>query len=73
MKWTDMNEKKYPLRNIVNNDLKVPMKPKSKCMSFSYNGARLMNMLPKYIRESLNPSNFKTLTKEWVWKNIPSY
>ena len=73
MKWKDNNEKKYPLRNIVNNDVKVPMRPKSKCMSFSYNGAKLMNMLPNYIRETLSPSNFKTLTKEWVWNNIPSY
>ena len=73
MKWTDINETKYSLRSIAKNNVKVPMKPRSKCMSFSYNGARLMNMLPSYIWETSRPSDFKTLTKEWVWKNIPSY
>jgi hypothetical protein len=27
-KWTNIGEKKYSLRNITNNDLKVPEKPK---------------------------------------------
>ena len=29
-KWTDISEKKYSLRSIRNNDLKVPKKPKLK-------------------------------------------
>ena len=44
-KWTDISEKKYSLRSITNNDLKVPEKPKLKCLGFTYNGAKLFNML----------------------------
>ena len=29
-----------------NKDLKVPEKPKLKCMGFTYNGVKLFNMLP---------------------------
>ena len=39
-------EKKYALRSITNKDLKVPEKPKLKCMGFTYYGAKLFNMLP---------------------------
>ena len=35
-KWTDISEKKYSLRNITNNDLKVLEKPKLKCLGFTY-------------------------------------
>ena len=53
-KWTDINEKKYFLRSITNNDLKVPGKPKLKCWGFTYNGAKLFNMLPLQMSEIKN-------------------
>ena len=34
-KWTNIGEKKYSLRNITNNDFKVPEKPKLKCLEQS--------------------------------------
>ena len=73
LKWTDTNEKKYILRSITNDDLKIPEKPVAKCLNFTYNGAKLFNMLPKKIRETQNQKTFKILTKEWIWKTIPSY
>ena len=44
-----------------------------KCLGFTYNGAKLFNMLPCWVRETKNPDSFKTLSKEWIWENIPSY
>ena len=72
-KWTNIGDKKHSLRNITNNNLKVPEKPKLKCMGFTYNGAKLFNMLPLQIRETKNPNTFKTMSKDWIWKNIPLY
>merc|ERR1719291_558579 len=72
LKWTII-EKKYALRSVINNDLKVPEKPKLKCEGFTYNGAKLFNMLPIEMKKVEDPNTFKTLTKEWIWKNIPSY
>ena len=72
MKWTNVSEKKYSLRSITNNDLKVPEKPMLKCQGFTYNGAKLFNMLPIHLRETKNPNTFKTMTKDWIWKTIPS-
>ena len=73
LKWTDTNEKKYILRSNTKDDLKIPEKPVAKCLNFTYNGAKLFNMLPKRIRETQNLNSFKILTKEWIWENIPSY
>ena len=50
-KWTII-EKKYALRSITNKNLKVSEKPKLKCMGFTYNGAKLFNMLPPQMRET---------------------
>jgi hypothetical protein len=72
MKWKII-EKKYALRSITRKDLNVPEKPKLKCLGFTYNGAKLFNMLPCRVRETKNPDIFKTLSKEWIWENIPSY
>ena len=72
IKWTII-EKKYALRSITNKNLKVPEKPKLKCMGFTYNGAKLFNMLPLQMRETQNPDTFKNMSKDWIWKNIPSY
>ena len=73
MKWTTISEKKCSLRSITNKNLKVPKKPKLKCLGFTYNGAKLFNMLPIQMRETKNLNTFKTMTNDWIWKNIPSY
>jgi hypothetical protein len=65
-KWTNIDK-----RNITNNDLKVPEKPKLKCLGFTYSGAKLFNMLPLQMRETKNPNAFKTMSKYWIWKIIP--
>ena len=61
MKWTNIGGKKHSLRNITNNDLKVPEKPRLKFMGFIYNGAKLFNMLPPQMRETKNANAFKTI------------
>ena len=66
-------EKKYALRSITRKDLKAPEKPKLKCIGFTYNGAKLFNMLPIQMKKIENLNTFKTMTKDWIWKNIPSY
>jgi hypothetical protein len=63
MKWTDISEKKYSLRSITNNDLKVPEKPKLKCLGFTYNEAKLFNMLPLQIREKQKPKHLQNYDK----------
>ena len=50
-----------------------PEKPKLKCLGFTYNGAKLFNMLPLEMKKMEDPNIFKTKTKEWIWDNIPSY
>ena len=72
MKWTII-ERKYALRSITKGDLKVPDKPKLKCLGFTYNGAKLFNMLPIQMKKMEDPNTFKTMTKDWIWENIPSY
>ena len=66
-------EKKYSLRSLANHDLKVPEKPNSKCVGFSYFGAKIFNKLPRAIKETKNSANFKTMIKVWIWNHIPSY
>ena len=72
-KWTDSSEKKYFIRSITNNDLRVPEKPIKKSQGFTYNAAKLFNMLPIHLRETQNPTTFKSVTEAWIWDNIPSY
>ena len=59
-KWTDISEKKYSLRSITNNDLKVPEKPRLKCMGFTCNGIKVVqhattsnegNPIPRYLQK----------------------
>ena len=69
-KW-EKTESRYNLRALK--DLKVPKKASEKCTGFSYHGSKLFNSLPLDIKESLNSVTFKTLIKEWIWENIPSY
>ena len=72
-KWTDKNETKYALRSVTKNDLKNLEKPSTKCNGFTYNGSKLYNRLPCEIRQSRNLNTFKSLIRNWVWENIPSY
>ena len=72
MKWK-LIERKYALRSNTKKQLNVPEKPKLKCLGFTYNGAKLFNMLPIKMKKMEDPNTFKTMTKEWIWENIPSY
>ena len=72
-KWVEKHENNYSLRSSAKNDLKVPEKPTSKCTGFTYCGAKLFNMLPCNVRETVNSNNFKALVKKWIWQRIPSY
>ena len=70
----DLNRKKIPkitnvLQTLQNSmirviyglkkqNLKVPEKPKLKCMGVTYNGAKLFNMLPPQMRETKDPNTF---------------
>ena len=73
MKWENKNESKYFLRSDLKFDQKIPEKPMTKCIGFSYHGSKLFNKLPCSVKESENKSSFKSLIKTWIWKNIPSY
>ena len=66
-------EKKYALISVTKEDLKVPERPKLKCLGFTYNGAKVFNMLPIQMRKLENPNTFKSMTKDWIWENIPLY
>ena len=44
-KWQHTSGSNYSLRRKYTEDLKVPIKPKVKCIGFSYNGPRLFNRL----------------------------
>ena len=72
-KWTDEYETKYLLRNKINKNVKVPEKPLKSCTGFTYSASKLYNILPSNLKQTLNSDTFKVLTKEWVWKNIPSF
>ena len=73
MKWSNKHETKYLLRSETKNDQIIPEKPMSKCLGFSYSGAKLFNKLPSDIKGTNNSSFFKSFAKDWIWKNIPSF
>ena len=73
MKWSNESENKYTLRSTDKRFLKVTNKPVSKCAGFSFYGPKLFNLVPSNIRNTFNSATFKTLIKEWIWSNIPSY
>ena len=56
---TEQQLPKY--RSITNKDLKVPEKPKLKCMGFTYNEAKFFNMLPPQMRETKDSNTLKTM------------
>ena len=66
-------ERKYTLKSITKKELNVPEKPKLKRLGFTYNGAKLFNMLSLEMKKTEDLNIFKTKTKEWIWDNIPSY
>ena len=69
MKWKII-ERRYALRGIAKKNLNVP--EKLKCLGFIYNGAKLFNMLPIKMKQMEHPNTFKTMTKDWIWENIPA-
>ena len=73
LKWSHLHEKNYSLRNITQNDLKVPERPKLNCIGFTYTHAKLFNILPKALRETTDSKAFKSAIKKWIWEKIPSY
>ena len=73
IKWNNESENRYTLRSRDEKFLKVPNKPMSKCAGFSYYAPKLFNLMPRNIRNTFNSATFKTLIKEWIWSNIPSY
>ena len=59
-------------RSITRGDLKVPKKPKEKCLGFSWTAPKLWNKLPLHIRQITNPKTFKPQLKQWIWDgNVP--
>ena len=72
-KWLNKHENNYSLRSSANCKLKIPEKPSMKCTCFTYNGAKLYNMLPHNTKEADNTNIFKALVKKWIWQKIPSY
>ena len=73
MKWEEKPEITYSLRSGTTKNLKIPEKPIRGCSGFTYHGSKLYNKLPCNMKETLNPKTFKSLTKSWIWKNIPSF
>ena len=75
LKWEDkkVNTCSMSFRSSTNNDVKIPEKPSKKCTGFSYSGAKLFNILPGDIKKCLNSNKFKSMIKEWIWREIPSY
>ena len=52
-----------PWEVLQKKNLNVPEKPKLKCLGFTYNGAKLFNMLPIQMKKTENPHTFKNMTK----------
>ena len=75
MKWTNISEKKYALRSITYNGLKVPEKPMLKCLGFTYNGAKVQyfynikngssNITSKSLSKNLSNEN-----KQWCFCSL---
>ena len=56
------------LKQRYGNRQTLPKPEKIKVIEISYG-----NMLPIKMRKVEDPSAFKTMTKKWIWENIPSY
>ena len=69
---TEMIEDNRQTRSMTRGDLKVPIKPKEKCVGFSWTAPKLYNKLPLDIRNSESPNSFKHQVKRWIWDgNVP--
>ena len=73
MKWEDQQVNTYFFRSSSQNNLKIPEKPAKRCTGFTYSGAKLFNILPGEIKKCLNSNKFKSMIKNWIWQEIPSY
>ena len=62
MKWK-LFERKYALQSITKKKLNVPEKPKLKCLGFTYNGAKLFNMLPIQMKKTEKPKYLQYFDK----------
>ena len=68
----EMKEDDRETRSMARGDLRVPMKPKKKCLGFSWTAPKLWNKLPLAIRQSESPNSFKLLIKKWIYEgNVP--
>ena len=54
----------HPILSILYRvgDLNVPERPNLKCLGFTYNEAKLFNMLPIKMKQMEDPNTFKTMT-----------
>ena len=57
----------------TNNFIRVRELPEKKSIGFTYCGAKIFNSLPNEIRETQDINTFKSLVKDWMWREIPSY
>ena len=74
-KWENkkVNTCSMSFRSSTNYDVKIPETPSKKCTGFSYSGAKLFNILPGEIKKCLNSNKFKSMIRNWIWQEIPSY
>ena len=65
---------RHSLRKNTNNFIRVPeLHEHRHCTGFTYCGAKIFNSLPIKTRETQDRNIFKTLVKEWIWDEVPSY
>ena len=62
-KWENYHENKYSFRNRTKNDPRIPDKRMKTCIGFSYNDAKRLSNLPSNVKETSNPSIFKSMIK----------
>ena len=72
MKWKII-EKKYALGSITNKDLKVPEKPKLKCMGFTYKWSKVVQHATTSNEGNQRLKCLQNYDKNWIWENVPSY
>ena len=70
-KMQKMQGSAYVTRSEVRGDLPIPTKPSEGCLSFSYKGPKLWNLVPKHIREETEQTTFKAELKAWIMKEMP--
>ena len=69
---SEMVEDNRQTRSMTRGDLKVPAKPKEKCIGFSWTSPKLWNKLPLQIRHTDSLNGFKDQVKKWIWDgNVP--